>query len=384
MNEGCKPPKAIIALPCSPGVADLGVVPAHRAVSGRRTALPALTDPITVPVYKDSALSRWCKRSLYDPRDEVFVRLTLKMAVLFSALMVALAWRFSWPLAIVYGVAWGWFAPPVILMLHNTMHRPFFKQPRWLERVHPYLMSFLFGIPTGYMAHHVGMHHVENNVGEDLSATWRFKRDSALHFLVYFARFFFLVAIELPVYLSRHKRYKLARRVIFGEMAHVSVTALMLWWDWRFGLVAFLLPLVTVRFMMMVGNWGQHAFIDPSQPKNSWVNSITCINSGYNKRCFNDGYHIGHHVKMNRHWAEMPQDFVDTADLAAKEGAIVFWGVDFFLVSVLLWTRRYKFLARRVVRLGSEQTDEQVEALLRSRVLPIRGEVSATEYEPAA
>jgi hypothetical protein len=345
---------------------------------------PTVTDPMAVPVYRDSALSRWCKRSLYDSRDEVFVRLTLKMVALFSALMVALAWKFSWPLALVYGVAWAWFAPPVILMLHNTMHRPFIKKPRWLDRVHPYVMSFLFGIPTGYMEHHVGMHHVENNVAEDLSATYRYKRDSFLHFLAYFFRFFFLDEVRLPSYLARHKRGNMARREIIGELTHLTVTGLMLWWNWRFGLVCFALPLVTVRFMMMVGNWGQHAFIDPTRPEDSWVNSITCINSGYNKRCFNDGYHIGHHLKMNRHWAEMPKDFLDTAERAAKEGSIVFEGVDFFLVSVLLWTRQYKFLAKRFVRLGREMTDEQVEALLRSRTLPIRGEVNENVTEMAA
>ncbi len=346
--------------------------------------LPAISDPTAVPVYADSPLSRWCKRALYDPRDEVFVRLTLKMVALFGALMAALAWRFSWPLAAVYGVAWGWFCPPVILMLHCTMHRPLFRQPRWMERAHPYLMSFLFGIPTGYREHHIGMHHVENNVGEDLSATWRYKRDSFLHFLVYLSRFFVLGLVEVGLYLTRHKRHTMAARLVVGELVHFAVTGLMLWWNWRFGLVAFALPLVVVRVAMVAGNWGQHAFIHPEQPKNSWRNSITCINSGYNRRCFNDGYHIGHHVKANRHWAEMPKDFLDTADRAVKENCIVFEGVDFFLVSVLLWTRQYKFLARRFVRLGREMTDEQVEALLRSRVLPVRGEVNANALEPAA
>ncbi len=347
-------------------------------------AIPVVIDPTEVPVYPDSAFSRWCKRALYDPRDEVFVRLTLKMVALFGALMAALAWRFSWPLAVVYGVAWGWFCPPVILMLHNTMHRPFLRRPRWLDRAHPYLMSFFFGIPTGYMEHHVGMHHVENNVGEDLSATWRYQRDSFLHFLLYFFRFFFLDEVRLPAYLARHKRGNLARREVLGELAHLAVTGVMLWWNWRFGLVCFALPLVTVRFMMMVGNWGQHAFVHPEQPKNSWLNSITCINSGYNKRCFNDGYHIGHHVKANRHWAEMPADFLATQERAAKEGSIVFYGVDFFLVSVLLWLGQYRFLARRFVRLGKEMSDDEVVALLKSRTQPIRGELPAAQLEDLA
>ena len=54
--------------------------------------------------------------------------------------------------------------------------------------------------------------------------------------------------------------------------------------NWRAALVAFVVPWFTIRFLMMVGNWGQHAFIDARRPGDSYVNAITCINSGYNAR----------------------------------------------------------------------------------------------------
>jgi hypothetical protein len=124
--------------------------------------------------------------------------------------------------------------------------------------------------------------------------------------------------------------------------------------------------------MMMMGNWGQHAFIDAKQPGNSYVNSITCINSGYNQRCFNDGYHIGHHVKANRHWAELPGDFIANTERYAKEGCVVFYGLDFFIVSLLLFTKQYGFLAKRFVRLpGDERTDLEVIAFLKRRTKQI-------------
>lgn len=57
-----------------------------------------------------------------------------------------------------------------------------------------------------------------------------------------------------------------------------------------------------------------------------------------------------------------------------REGAIVFSGIDFFMVSVMLWTGRWRGLARRFVRLdGLPRSDEEVIALLRSRVRPLRG-----------
>jgi len=77
------------------------------------------------------------------------------------------------------------------------------------------------------------------------------------------------------------------------------------------------------RFGMMAGNFAQHAFVDAAQPENPYRNSLTCINSTYNRRCFNDGYHIGHHVKATRHWTEMPADFIANRERYAQEDAIV-------------------------------------------------------------
>jgi fatty acid desaturase len=338
------------------------------------TASPpfALTDPTQAPTYGDGPLSRWCKRALYDPRDEVFVRLTLKVVAIMIVAMVVLFHSFHWALAAAYLALWGWLAPPVILMLHCTMHRAFIRQPKWLDRVHPYVLTFFFGMPTGYAQHHMGMHHVEDNMGEDLSSTLRYRRDSFLHFLAYFGRFFFLILFELPTYLARKRRGGMAKKAVLGEIGHGSVIAGALFLD------------VAVRFMMMVGNWGQHAFINTTRENNGIANSITCINSGYNRRCFNDGYHVGHHLKANRHWAELPKDLEDSYAMYAREGALVFEGLDFFLVSVLLWTGRWGILAKRFVRLdGKPRTDEEVIAMLKSRVLPVR-EAEWSEFLAAA
>jgi len=348
----------------------------------------AITDPTEAPTYGDGPLSRWCRDALYEARDEVFVRLTLKVMAIMSLGMAGLFFALRSPLVpdwahlpaiTVYLSLWGWYSAPVILMLHNTMHRPFIRRPKWLDHAHPYAMSFYFGIPTGYAEHHLGMHHVEDNMPEDLSSTIRYRRDSFLHFLVYFSRFFFLIIVELPLYLLRKRRKLMARRAVLGEAAHVAVIAGSMAIDWRFGLVCFLVPTCSIRFLMMVGNWGQHAFVNTERKNNGIANSITCINSGYNHRAFNDGYHIGHHLKANRHWTEMPKDLLDNRELYAREGAIVFQGIDFFLVSVLLWTGQWRALAKRYVRLdGEERSDEEIIAMLKSRVHPIAAWPEAT------
>lgn len=334
-----------------------------------------ITDPQSAPTYGDGPISRWCQRNLVEARDEVFIRLVLERTVTQIALMIALWFAIhrapisSWIPMAAYFALWGYRTPPVILMLHCTMHRSFIKV-RWLDKALPFFMSLLFGMPTAYREHHTGMHHVEDNVGEDLSSTIRYQRDSFAHFLVYFARFFFLISIELPRYLRRRNRAKLANRALAGELAQYALVAASLVIDWRFGLAVFALPWATCRLMMMVGNWGQHAFINFAKTNNGLSNAISCVNSAYNKRCFNDGYHVGHHLRANRHWSEMPADFIANKQKYADEGAIVFEGLDFFLVSVLLWTGQYKTLAKRFVRLGAPMTDDEVVLLLKERVKP--------------
>jgi hypothetical protein len=178
--------------------------------------------------------------------------------------------------------------------------------------------------------------------------------------------------IELPTYLRKRRRFKLARRAMLGEFAHELVCVAALVVDWRFGLVAFVLPWFTCRLMMMVGNWGRHAFINVRRKNDGLSNAVTCINTSYNARCFNDGYHIGYHLRANRHWSEMPGDFLANREKYAQEGAVLFEGIDFFLVSLLLWTGQWRTLARRYVRLGAPMTDEEVITLLKERVKPVR------------
>jgi len=136
----------------------------------------------------------------------------------------------------------------------------------------------------------------------------------------------------------------------------------------------FVIPLLFSRFAMMAGNWAQHAFIDADAPENCYRNSITCINCGYNRRCFNDGYHIGHHLKANRHWTEMPVEFQANRARYAAEGAIVFEGLDFFGIWALLMAKQYGILAKHYVDLrGESPSREEIIALLRSRTKRIEG-----------
>lgn len=321
-------------------------------------------------------LDEACERLICDRRDRPFLVLIAGMLLLLvpTAALMYVPGAFSWWLAAAWTAAnFGLFLDRFILMLHNTRHRRLWRPGVQLDWVIEWVLGPFAGqTPWTYHAHHLGMHHVEDNLWDDRSSTLAFQRDSKLDFLRYWVRFLGLGIAELIGYLRARKRDKLARRALIGELVYWSAIALLLVVEWRATLVVFLVPLAFSRFAMMAGNWAQHAFVDPTDPANAYRNSITTINTRYNRRCFNDGYHIGHHLKPARHWSEMPDELLANLDAYRRQGALVFSGLDYFQIWALLMVGAHGTLARRLVDLGGPPRDlaERI-ALLRARLVPI-------------
>ena len=60
------------------------------------SAVPTLTDPTKVPTYAPTAFQRGIESMLFDPRDAVFVRLTLKAILVMVPAITLLYLHFSW------------------------------------------------------------------------------------------------------------------------------------------------------------------------------------------------------------------------------------------------------------------------------------------------
>ena len=338
--------------------------------------LTALTDPVYIEPASFSWLDRKALLLLQDKRDLPFIHLTLRISATLLPLAVLLflpgisngIW---WGLAVAYtGLNNFVFKGPFGLMLHCTSHRPLFrKDVSWLNRYLPWVIGPLFGqTPETYFSHHLGMHHPENNLPDDISSTMYYQRDSGWGFFHYLGDFLLLGLPRLFNYFWRTRKRTLLKRAARGEFVFVAMCAGLLFVSWPATLVVFLLPMLLSRVVMMLGNWAQHAFVDDQQPDNLYTSSITCINTVYNHKCWNDGYHISHHVKPTMHWTEHPLSFRKNLAEYVRHDAIVFDGIHFLHVFVYLMRGRYDLLARHFVNLGDRyETDEQVIALLRSR-----------------
>ena len=346
--------------------------------------LGEITDPISVKK-PTSRLDHFFVSMLRDERDLPFVYLTIKITLTLIPLAVLLyvpgltSW--VWWVAV---IAYQYFnnvvyKGPYGLMMHCTSHRAWFKQQyRFLNHYLPWVIGPFFGqSPETYYAHHVGMHHPENNMPEDESCTMTFKRDSVKDFTVYVGTFLSVGIINLCSYFIRKKRNRLLYRSVRGELVFFLMCIGLCFINWPATLVVFIIPFFTFRIIAMTGNWAQHAFIASDDPGNCYKNSTTCINTKYNVKCWNDGYHISHHIESNMHWTEHPAYFKKTLDEYIKNDAVVFDGIHFLHVFIYLIMDRYDLLAKHFVNLGGRfKNDEEIIAFLKART----GKIDITPY----
>lgn len=338
--------------------------------------LPDLTDPQYHQLVAPSRLHCWLSRYVQDERDMPFVYLLLQL----SSTMLPLAVLLFVPA--LHGPAWwavagGYtllgtlrFKGPFGLMLHCTTHRVLFKKKyAWLNHYIPWVIGPLFGqTPESYFTHHMGMHHPENNLPDDTSSTMFYQRDSWVGFLRYLGDFLVLGVVRLVGYFTHRHKTTLRRRLLRGELVYLGAILALGLVNLPATLVVLVAPLVLARVVMMLGNWAQHAFIAPESPGNCYTNSVTCINTRYNHKCWNDGYHISHHLKPALHWTDHPAHFRQNLAQYASNEAIVFEGIHFLHIFCYLMGRRYDLLARHFVELAHPQrTESEVMALLRTR-----------------
>ncbi len=356
-------------------------------------SLLEITDPTKGKTPGNSSLNKLFKSMIRDERDLPFVYLSINITLTLIPLAVLLYLPFItgwvwWLVALAYLYLNNfYFKGPFGLMLHCTSHRAFFKKEyKILNHYLPWVLGPLFGqTPETYYSHHIGMHHPENNMPDDDSCTMFFQRDSLKGFTKYFASFFFVGIIHLANYFRKKNRKKLMYRSLRGEFLFIAFCVGLSFINWPATLVAFILPFVISRIIMMMGNWAQHAFISAAEPDNAYKNSITCINTKYNHKCWNDGYHISHHIKPSMHWTEHPVYFKQTIDEYVANDGIVFDGIHFLHVFVYLMRKRYDLLARHFVNIGNRfASDDDIIAFLKIRTTKIPAMAYATVNEPVA
>lgn len=218
-------------------------------------------------------------------RHETDVIMVTHLIMHFTTSLPSAVWlfyRFSYLHGILHVLLQGWYIGAYTLLRHQHIHqRGVLAKRSWIQlfdQIFPYVMDPLMGHTwNSYFYHHVKHHHVEGNGPDDLSSTVRYQRDDIWHFLHYVGRFYFLVWLDLPLYFVRKGRVSLALRTAFWELSNYATIAFLLRYNFKPALFTLLIPLLIMRLGLMVGNWGQHAFVDADEPDSDYRSSITLI-----------------------------------------------------------------------------------------------------------
>ncbi len=341
-------------------------------------SLPGL---ITDLVYNPATFKRqWGETLLLklirEERDLPFIRLIALIQItvippailLFTPILTGWVW---WALAIPY-FYWSQFRlkGSFGLMLHCLVHRKLFKEQ--YKCMYNYVIRFVcpfFGhLGESYYSHHVGMHHVEDNLPDDSSSTMRYQRDNWKHFIHYWITFMFLGWKNTFQYLFRRKMKRFYVPLSWSESLFMLSCVALCFVNFKATMVVFIVPFVFARLVMMLGNWTQHAFVDPYAPDDNLASTFICINTPYNHKCWNDGYHALHHLRQAAHYTEYPVMFQQMLPKFVTHKTFVFCGVHYLHLFIWLMTKRYDKMAAHLVNIHDcFANDNEAIELLRLR-----------------
>lgn len=263
------------------------------------TSICLLVDTTTLPIprfLKTYLLDPYIwlgRKVMRHPADvAMFTQLILYPSILIPS-AICLYRNFSWFWAIARWAWQTWVTISYTNMMHQHIHHRGILAPRygWIDYLFPYITNPLFGHTwNSYYYHHVEHHHHERNRPTDLSSTMGYQRDSLKSFLQYVGRFI-LIGLELPLYFWRRGMRSVSFKVAFWENVNLlTIYFLLSHVNARATTFVFILPLVQFRLFAMVGNWGQHAFVDRENPDLDISSVITVIDPRVSHPI---GLHIG-------------------------------------------------------------------------------------------
>lgn len=236
------------------------------------------------PILNQHILQPYIRMARKIVRHETDVAMITHLLLYFTTSVPSalyLCWHFTYTHAVLHFVMQMYYVGTYTLMQHQHIHQRGILAKRFglFDMVFPFILDPLMGHTwNSYYYHHVKHHHVESNGPDDLSSTIRYQRDSIPDFLHYVGRFYFFVWADLPLYFIRKNRPFMALKASGSEFATYAFYYLIS--KVAGGKAAFfvyVLPLLMLRMGLMVGNWGQHAFVDQDEPDSDFRSSITVV-----------------------------------------------------------------------------------------------------------
>lgn len=242
-----------------------------------------------------------------------------------------------------------------------------------LRNVFNWWVGLFFGVmPASFAFGHSINHHRYNNGPLDVVTTADKPRDSIIHWICYLPRWTsYALNLSSTVRFMQEGSYHVALQMVWGSVyfwawygiwAHINPT---------FAAAYLLYPFLENVILLACVNWSWHAFINPSDPEDEYVGSVTIIDGPIN--VLNEDFHVVHHQYPGEHWTAHETRARKHWEQYVDHRATCFRKTHAFEIFGMVVSRDYHTLARKFVDLrgekrGDAMTHQHKVALLQSRL----------------
>lgn len=153
-------------------------------------------------------------------------------------------------------------------------------------------------------------------------------------------------------------------------LVHLAVIVGVAVIDWKIAVAYLVIPKLMFNIVTGGATFAQHAFYKQDNIHDVLACTTTFI---FENDFLNEGYHMSHHQRCAVHWKDAPEFFEKNIPLYREHDSVVFKGLDTLQVFFLLIMKRFDVLARHVVDLQGDRSQEEIEAWLRQRTSAVPG-----------
>jgi len=204
-------------------------------------------------------------------------------------------------------------------------------------------------LPATFAFGHSVNHHKYNNGPNDVISTADKPRDSWVALVCFMPRFF-LYASNFSTVLQflRENQPKVAVRMVFGSLCYLAFGALIVYtYDVSFAIAYFAYPFLENVFLLACVSWSWHAFVNPENPPDEYVQSLTILGGSIN--VLNEDAHVVHHQYPGVHWSKNASMLQKHATVYGDRLGSVFWGTHTFEILALVLLADYEQLAEKFI-----------------------------------
>eukprot|EP00051_Salpingoeca_urceolata_P004525 m.65608 g.65608 ORF g.65608 m.65608 type:complete len:428 (+) comp13677_c0_seq2:140-1423(+) len=262
----------------------------------------------------------------------------------------------------------------VYTMCHKEGHSytGLYKDPynSTLRNAFNWWIGLFYGVlPSSFAYGHSVNHHKYNNGPQDVISTADKPRDDYVNFLSFLPRFL-LYATNVSTtwqFWSEGNRM-VAVKMVVGSLWWLGFVVGVGYFHTMFALTFLVYPLLENVMLLACINWCWHGFIDPKDPEDGYVGSVTIYNGPIN--VLNEDYHVVHHQYPGVHWTKHEDRYHKHFDRGeyADHKATCFTDTHVFELFFVIILADYDYLVEHFVDHSKTLSKDEIRELLHARL----------------